>query len=150
MAALGGGEFQIPKCDFRRIARHLQGIETFRDQFDDAGVVEVVPEGVVESLQQRGVLGVAAGGLEIGNGEANFLYAQAGAGANPILSEDRAVVIRQRSKQEQQASRPRRRNSPMRRLYGMLVYVHPFGSLRRQDRYQRTTISYSDMFLLAS
>ena len=87
MAAFGGGEFQIPKCDFRRIARHLQGIEALRDQLDDTGVVEIVPERIVERLQQSSVLGVVVSGFEVGNGESHFFNSETGAGANPILGE---------------------------------------------------------------
>jgi hypothetical protein len=63
----------------------LQRIETLGDEFDYAGIIQIVPECVVESFQEFGVLRIAVGGFEIGNGKANFIYAQAGAGANPIL-----------------------------------------------------------------
>src|SRR5208282_3071995 len=52
---------------------------------EDSGVVEVVPERVVEGLQQFGVLGVGGRGFEAGCGEAHALDAEPGAGANPVL-----------------------------------------------------------------
>jgi hypothetical protein len=63
----------------------LQRIKTLGDQIEDSGVVEVVPERVVEGLQQVGVAGVGGRWLEVGCGQAHALDAEAGAGANPVL-----------------------------------------------------------------
>src|SRR5580700_268696 len=75
------------ECDLGRLPGSLQGIETLGDEFDHPGIVQVVPESVVESLEQRVVLRIAAGRLKVGNGKADFFDAQAGTGANPILRE---------------------------------------------------------------
>jgi len=65
----------------------LQRIKALGDEFDDTGVVEVVPECVVESLKESGVLGIVVGGLEVRDGEEDLVYAKARASAYPILSE---------------------------------------------------------------
>src|ERR1700751_2308485 len=46
------------KGDVGRLARILQRIEALRNHFEDARVIEIVPESVVKSLQKLGVLGV--------------------------------------------------------------------------------------------
>jgi hypothetical protein len=65
MAALGGGEFQTPKVT-SGAGRGPAGDKTLGDEFDDAGVIEVVPESIVESLEQRGILRIALEGLKSG------------------------------------------------------------------------------------
>src|SRR5438552_10630894 len=83
----GVGRGRIPgrKSDVRRLSRHLQWIETLGDHLDHSGIVQIVPQRVVESLQQGRVLRVAGGRLEVGNGESHLFGAQRGAGANPVL-----------------------------------------------------------------
>ena len=84
----GIGRRRVPHAerDLGRLAGDLQGIKAFGDEFDHAGVIEIVPERVVESLKQRGVLRIGSGRLEVGNRQANFFYAQTRARAYPILS----------------------------------------------------------------
>ena len=83
----GIGRRRIPRreVDFGWLPGYLQRIETLRNKIEDSGVVEIVPEHVVESLQQFGVLGVAGRGLEVGGGQAHSLDAEPGAGADPVL-----------------------------------------------------------------
>ena len=76
-------------------AGNLQRVEALRNQFDYSGDVEVVPQRVVESLQQRGVLRIGGRGLEIGNGQANFFHTQ----AVPVFTQSCACASR-----EQQAA----------------------------------------------
>ncbi len=85
MAAFGGGALQRFELHIRRGSHLTQGIETLRNHVEDAGIVQIVPQGFVEGLQQVGVLRILAGGLEIGNGQTNFLHAQPGAGLDPVL-----------------------------------------------------------------
>ena len=73
----------------RRRAHLSQGIEALRNHVEDAGIVQIVPQGFVERLQQIGVLGILGGGVEIGHGQAYFLNTQSGAGLNPVLSKAR-------------------------------------------------------------
>ena len=73
--------------DLGWLAGHLQGVEALGDEFDDAGIVQIVPESIVESLEQRVVLGIAVGRFEVRNGKADFFDAESGTGANPILGE---------------------------------------------------------------
>jgi len=50
-------------------------------------IVEVVPERVVEGFQQSSVVGVLSAGLEVGCRHSDFIDAQTGAGADPVLWE---------------------------------------------------------------
>ena len=65
---------RIPRqvIHFGRLAGDLQRVKTFRNQFDHAGYVEIVPESVVKSLEQCGVLRVGGRRLEVRDGQANF------------------------------------------------------------------------------
>ncbi len=85
MAAFGGGVFHASNFTSAGLPGSVERIKALRDQIEDAGVVEIVPQSVVESLQQVGILGVLGGRLEVRDGEADFFDAQAGAGANPVL-----------------------------------------------------------------
>ena len=77
---IGPGEF----LEFARLRGDLNGIKAGGDEFDDAGEGEVVAHGLREEA------GVGFGGFdarsEVGNGDAGFLNAHAGAGAEPVLS----------------------------------------------------------------
>ena len=61
----GVGRRSVPQVerDFGGLAGHLQGIKALGDEFDYAGIIQVVPERVVEGFEQSGVLRVGVGGL---------------------------------------------------------------------------------------
>jgi len=52
---------------FRRLSWKLQWIEALRHQLHNARHVEVIPQCVVEGLQQRCILGIGCRRLKIGN-----------------------------------------------------------------------------------
>jgi len=95
---LGGGFGEIAEGEIVAVERrlgpieHLQfaglrgdggGIEAGGDEFENAGEGEVVANGLRE---EGGVgFGVVRGSGEIGDGDAGFVYAEAGAGAEPVL-----------------------------------------------------------------
>ena len=56
MAAFAGGAAPGFELYVRRRADLSQRIETLRDHIEDAGVVEIIPQGIVESLQQFSIL----------------------------------------------------------------------------------------------
>src|SRR4051812_8034928 len=68
-----GGEIH-----FLRRAGLLERVKTFRYDFEDAGLLEVVDESVVEDLLQRARSGVGISSLEVGNGDARFLLPKPG------------------------------------------------------------------------
>ena len=127
----GVGRWRVPDSEgnFGRIARDLQGIEAFRDQFDDAGVVEVVPECVVEGFQQGGVLRVRVRGLEVGDREADPFYAETGAGANPILGGGEEGRKRENEAGGRKAAASRK---SMRKSSSFIA--HPFGGVARTQK----------------
>ena len=88
MAALGGGAFHARKFTSGGCPGTCNGIEALRHQLDDAGNVQVVPQRVVESLEQRGILRIRARRLEIRNGQTYFLDAETGAGLDPVLRQE--------------------------------------------------------------
>src|SRR5437868_6974189 len=65
----------------------MQRVEALRYQIKNAGVVEIVEEGVVERFKKVGVFRILGRGFEVGCGEADLFNAEAGAGADPVLSE---------------------------------------------------------------
>ena len=73
------------KLHIGRRAHLTERIKALRNHVEDAGIVQIVPQRVVEGLEQVGVLGVLGGSLEIGNRQADFFDTQSGAGANPVL-----------------------------------------------------------------
>jgi hypothetical protein len=74
----GVGRRRIPHSErhLGRLAGHLQWIKAFGDEFDDPGIIEVVPERIVESLKESSVLRIAVGRLKVGNREANLLNSE--------------------------------------------------------------------------
>ena len=66
-----------------------QGIEALRDHVEDAGIVQIIPQGFIERLEQVGVLGILSGCIEIRHRQANLFNAQPGTGFDPVLSEAR-------------------------------------------------------------
>ena len=52
------GRRRVPRevVHLRRLTGNLQRIKALRNQFDDPGDVEIVPQRVVESLEQSGIL----------------------------------------------------------------------------------------------
>ena len=81
------------------LAGNFERIETFGDQIEDAGIVEIVPQRLVEGFEEFGVFGILISRLEVGNGQADFLHAQAGTGANPVF------LLGQERKREQEKAR---------------------------------------------
>ncbi len=59
--------------------------KALRNHVEDAGIVEVVPQRVVEVLQQVGVFRILVEALKSGTASADFFYSQSGAGLDPIL-----------------------------------------------------------------
>ena len=59
------------ELDVSRRANLTQWIETLRNQLENASVVQIVPERVVEGAQQFAVTRILAGRLEVGNGDAD-------------------------------------------------------------------------------
>ena len=125
----GIGRRRVPDAegDLGRLAGDLQGIKALGDQFDDAGVIEITPESIVEGLEQRGVLGIAGRGLEIGNREANFFDAEAGTGAHPILSERWGSEQKNKREEGTQPGKKPDAGNWKRRL--SMAIVHPFGAV---------------------
>jgi len=78
MAALEEEEFQAPKFTFRGLAGNLQRIEAFRNQFDYAGVVEIIPQRVIEGFKQGGILRIVRRRLKVCDGQADLFHTQAG------------------------------------------------------------------------
>jgi len=69
--------------EFTRLGRDGGGIEAGGDEFENAGEGEVVTNNLCE---EDGVgLGVVCARREVGDGDAWFIYAEAGAGAEPVL-----------------------------------------------------------------
>ena len=91
-------EFQSVALDFGRLSGNLHRVEALRNHIEDAGIVEIVPERVVESLEQVGVLGIWRRRFEVGRGETDLFDAKTGAGADPVLGE--AVAASQKQKCE--------------------------------------------------
>src|SRR5437870_13670217 len=61
------------ELDFRGLAGYFKGIETFGDQVEDAGVIQIVPQGIVESVEQVDIFWIWRGGLEVGTSNSAFL-----------------------------------------------------------------------------
>ena len=136
-----------PESHLGGFARNLQRIEALGNQFDHAGVVQVVPERVVEGLEQRGVLRVAGGRLEIGNRKPDLLHPEARCPSYPILGTSVGTKARAERKN---AGQPKTGGLIAQRL---VCRSRP-SVLRRaasaRKRILHTTISYPDMFCLAS
>jgi hypothetical protein len=78
---IGPGEF----LEFVGSGGNLGGIKAGRDEFDDAGEREVVADGLgKESGMSFGVVGARG---EVGDGDAGFVDAEAGSGAEDVLGE---------------------------------------------------------------
>src|SRR5258708_27641107 len=71
--------------ELRRLGGNLGGVEAGRDEFDDAGEGEIV----ANDLGEEGGVGFGVVGArgEVGNGDAGFVDAEAGAGAEDVLGE---------------------------------------------------------------
>ena len=82
--------FTSPGC-----ARLRKRIKTLRRHVEDAGVVQIVPQCGVESLQQGIIARISAAGLEIGHAQADFLLSEPGARLDPII-----LCIRRRDQEE--------------------------------------------------
>src|SRR5208282_4575378 len=84
----GVGRRRIPggEVDVGGLAGLLERIETLGDEIEDSGVVEVVPEHVIESFRKVGVFGIAGRGLEVGGGQAYALGGESCAAADPVLA----------------------------------------------------------------
>src|SRR5207302_11347926 len=73
------------ELDVGRLTRLLQRIKTLRHQVEDPGVIQVIPERVIECLEEVGILGIVGGSFEIRHRQADLLHGQAGSRADPIL-----------------------------------------------------------------
>jgi hypothetical protein len=97
------GSVPSVELDVRGLARLLQRIKTLRDQVENSGVVQVIPERVVECLKEVWILGVVSRRLEIRDSQPDFFYRQAGARADPILLRET------RKNQQKQEEQPQKR-----------------------------------------
>ena len=70
--SVGRGRSAPVSClQFRRLSWNLQRVEALRDQIKNAGVIEVIPQSLVENLVQGSGLRIRVGGLEIRNCQAD-------------------------------------------------------------------------------
>ena len=65
----------------------MNGIKALRDHVEDAGKLQVVPQGGVEGRGQALGLRIAGRQLEVGHRQADLLHTEPGTSADPILRE---------------------------------------------------------------
>jgi hypothetical protein len=75
----------LRQVDLRRSARGSGRRHAFRNHVKDAGIIQIGKQNLVEGELSAAQGRVIADHFEIGGGQANFLRAKIGAGANPIL-----------------------------------------------------------------
>ncbi len=79
-----------------RCADRAKWIKTLGSHVENAGAIQIIPQRVVENLNQGGALGVRTASFKVGNGQSDFLDAKTSAGTNPVLRMD------ERNKDQQQ------------------------------------------------